>query len=180
MYSNRFYSLSNILKNFVLQTRHFARTTPNVNKVTLYLQRAKLIDSIRLSLRSNSPDNSLVTVLSSPALDSFVVTNALRAAPSPDSALFLVETLKKIPHFSHTQYTLYALAKILANSGQVGKLDALINAINSGKFINVARVVSWIACGGMLLLVILTRFSVFGMSGEKPWISIHVRSRIIS
>ncbi|XP_022894942.1 pentatricopeptide repeat-containing protein At5g66631-like [Olea europaea var. sylvestris] len=140
MYSNRFYSLSNILKNFVLQTRHFARTTPNVNKVTLYLQRAKLIDSIRLSLRSNSPDNSLVTVLSSPALDSFVVTNALRAAPSPDSALFLVETLKKIPHFSHTQYTLYALAKILANSGQVGKLDALINAINSGKFINVARV----------------------------------------
>ncbi|CAI9777489.1 unnamed protein product [Fraxinus pennsylvanica] len=140
MYSNRFYSINNILNNFVLQTRHFARTTPNVNKVTLYLQRAKLIDSIRLSLRSNSPDNSLLTALSSPALDSFVVTNALRAAPSPDSALFLVETLKKIPHFSHTQHTLYALAKILAKSGQVGKLGALINAINSGKFINVARV----------------------------------------
>ncbi|KAL2528418.1 Pentatricopeptide repeat-containing protein [Forsythia ovata] len=155
MYSNKFYSINNILNNFILQTRHFARTTPNVNKVTLYLQRAKLIDSIRLSLRSNSPDNSLVTVLSSPALDSFVVTNALRAAPSPDSALFLVETLKKIPYFSHTQNTLYALAKILAKSGQVGKLGALINAINSGKFISVARVsfmdrMRWYAAAGDL------------------------------
>ncbi|KAL2504833.1 Pentatricopeptide repeat-containing protein [Abeliophyllum distichum] len=155
MYSNKFCSINNILNNFILQTRHFARSTHNVNKVTLYLQRAKLIDSIRLSLRSNSPDNSLVTVLSSPALDSFVVTNALRAAPSPDSALFLVETLKKIPYFSHTQNTLYALAKILAKSGQVGKLGALINAINSGKFVNVARVsfmdrMRWYAAAGDL------------------------------
>ncbi|KAL2528477.1 Pentatricopeptide repeat-containing protein [Forsythia ovata] len=155
MYSNKFYSINIILNNFILQTRHFARTTPNVNKVTLYLQRAKLIDSIRLSLRSNSPDNSLVTVLSSPALDSFVLTNALRAAPSPDSALFLVETLKKIPYFSHTQNTLYALAKILAKSGQVGKLGALINAINSGKFTSVARVsfmdrMRWYAAAGDL------------------------------
>lgn len=111
-----------------------------MNKVSLYLQRAKLIDSIRLCLRSNSPETSLVNILSSPSLDSFVVANALRSAPSPVSALYLIETLKKIENFSHSQDTLHALAKILAKSGQTGKLGALIDAINTGKFINVAYV----------------------------------------
>ncbi|KAL0430350.1 UNVERIFIED_CONTAM: Pentatricopeptide repeat-containing protein [Sesamum radiatum] len=53
-------------------------------------------------------------------MDSFVVSNALRSAPSAD--------------------TLHALAKILAKSGQIGKLEALIDAINTGKFVNVAYI----------------------------------------
>ncbi|KAG8367027.1 hypothetical protein BUALT_Bualt16G0029700 [Buddleja alternifolia] len=140
MYSSRVYSVSIFFKNFTLQACHFSRTTRNVNKVSLYLQRAKLIDSIRLCLRTNAPEISLLNILRSPSLDSFVVTNAIRSAPTPTSALSLIETLKRVQHFSHTQDTLHALAKVLAKSGQTGRLGALIDAINTGKFINVAFV----------------------------------------
>ncbi|KAI3462804.1 hypothetical protein Pfo_019467 [Paulownia fortunei] len=140
MYSSRLYSINIFFKNFTLQACRFSGTPRNLNKVSLYLQRAKLIDSIRLCLRSNAPESSLVNILSSPSLDSFVVTNALRSAPSPVSALSLIETLKKIKDFSHSQDTLHALAKILAKSGQTGKLGALIDAINTGKFLNVAYI----------------------------------------
>lgn len=138
---------------FAVQCRCFSRK-PCGNQVALYLQRAKLIDSIRLSMRSSSLE-SLVPVLNDPALDSFVVTNALHSAPSPESALFLVESLKGIPHFRHTQHSLHALAKILAKAGQVARLKALINGIDSGKFINVARVsfmdkMRWFAAAGDL------------------------------
>ncbi|CAI9089316.1 OLC1v1023874C1 [Oldenlandia corymbosa var. corymbosa] len=130
--------VSCILGNLSLRICTFS-TVPDVNKVTLYLQRSRLIDSIRLSLRSNSPE-SLLPLLQSPALDAFVVNNALKSAPSPDSALLLIEKLKNISRFSHNQQTLYTLAKILARCGQTSKLRALINAIDSGKFTNVARV----------------------------------------
>ncbi|GFQ05499.1 pentatricopeptide repeat-containing protein at5g66631 [Phtheirospermum japonicum] len=140
MYSTRLHSITTIFKNLTLQLRSFSGTTRNPNKVSLYLQRAKLIDSIRLHLRSNAPEISLVSILNNPSLDSFVVTNALRSAPSPISALSLIETLKKIESFSHSQDTLHALAKILAKSGQTCKLSALIDSINTGKFINVAYI----------------------------------------
>ncbi|KAL3636508.1 hypothetical protein CASFOL_018807 [Castilleja foliolosa] len=140
MYPTRLHSITNIFKNITPQVRHFSGTTQNPNKVSLYLQRAKLIDSIRLHLRSNSPETSLVNILNNPSLDSFVVSNALRSAPSPISALSLIETLKKIKTFSHSQETLHALAKILAKSGQTCKLGALIDSINTGKFINVAYI----------------------------------------
>lgn len=125
-----------------------------MNKVTLYFQRARLIDSMRLGLRSDSPD-SLLPLLQSPTLDCFVVNNALKSAPSPESALSLIEKLKTIPHFSHNQQTLYSLAKILAKCSQTSKLRALINAINAGKFTNVARVsfmdrMRWYALAGDL------------------------------
>lgn len=138
MYLTRFYKINSKFNYLSLHFRCFFGTQ-NVNKVALYFQRAKLIDSIRLALRSNSSDN-LITYLENPSLDSFVVTKALQSAPFPDSALYLIECLKKIPHFSHTHNTLYALAKILAKARETAKLQALINAINSGKFINAARV----------------------------------------
>ncbi|KAL0461512.1 UNVERIFIED_CONTAM: Pentatricopeptide repeat-containing protein [Sesamum latifolium] len=140
MFSSRIYSVSAFLKKFTLQSCHFSGTTRKLNKVSLYLQRAKLIDSIRLCLRSNVAESSLVDILNIPSLDSFVVSNALRSAPSAGSALYLVETLKKVKDFSHSQDTLHALAKILAKSGQIGKLEALIDAINTGKFVNVAYI----------------------------------------
>ncbi|KAI3726228.1 hypothetical protein L1987_66025 [Smallanthus sonchifolius] len=62
-------------------------------------------DRIRIVLRSDSQE-SLVSILNDHALDSFVVTNALKSAPSPDTALFLIESLKKIPNFIHNQNTL--------------------------------------------------------------------------
>ncbi|KAK4710404.1 hypothetical protein R3W88_004917 [Solanum pinnatisectum] len=138
MYLNRFYKINSTFNYVSLHFRRFLGTQ-NVNKVALYFQRARLIDSIRLALRSSSSDN-LVTNLENPSLDSFVVTKALQSAPSPESALHLIECLKKIPHFSHTHNTLYALAKILAKERKTAKLQALINAINSGKFVNAARV----------------------------------------
>ncbi|KAL6575468.1 hypothetical protein OROMI_012753 [Orobanche minor] len=99
--------------------------------------------------------SSLTNILRSPSLDSFVVTNALRSAPSPVSALQLIEILKKVETFSHTQETLHALANILAKSGQTSMLGALIDAINTGKFVNVAYVnfmdrMRWYAAAGDL------------------------------
>lgn len=153
VYFSRVFDRHVLFDALTIQSRKFSRKSC-VNQVSLYLQRAKLIDSIRLTLRSSSPE-SLVSVLNDPALDSFVVTNALHSAPSPESAMFLVESLKGIPHFKHTQNSLHALAKILAKSGQVARLKALINGINSGKFINVARVsfmdkMRWFAAAGDL------------------------------
>lgn len=157
MYIRRFVRPRNLLTSLTPMVRYFANK-PHVNEVSRYLQRAKLIDSIRLALRSNSP-RSLIPLLNDPALDSFVVANALRCAPSPESALSLTETLQTIPHFRHTQYTLYALAIILSKSQQIAKLKALIEAINSGKFPNVARVsfmdsMRWYAAAGDLDLVL--------------------------
>ncbi|RAL39572.1 hypothetical protein DM860_003105 [Cuscuta australis] len=153
MFLGIFYKITGQTNLLTVQYRHFSKTQ-NVNKVTLYLERARLIDSIRLCLRSDSTE-CLSKLLRSPSLDSFVVTSALRSAPSPESALLFVESLKEISHFSHTTNTLYALAKILAKSRQKGKLQALINGINTGKFTNVARVsymdrMRWYAAAGDL------------------------------
>ncbi|KAL5704891.1 hypothetical protein ACHQM5_023255 [Ranunculus cassubicifolius] len=130
-----------------MQFRQFVtsiRNSPNLhpsNSVHLYLQRSKLINSIRLALRSNSPLPSLLPLLTSPTLDSFVITHSLRSAPSPDSAISFLQTLQThLPNFTHTQTTLYSLAKILAKSHRIAHLHALVHQINSGKFINVARV----------------------------------------
>lgn len=146
-------------------------STPYENKVALYLQRAKLIDSIRLGLRCSSVE-SLIPLMQSPPLDCFVVNNALKSAPSPESALSLVEILKTIPHFSHNQNTLYTLAKILAKSGQTSKLKALINAINAGKFTNVARVsfmdrMRWYSLAGDLNEV-LSSWEEWRVSHRRP------------
>ncbi|KAI3840996.1 hypothetical protein MKX03_018227 [Papaver bracteatum] len=116
-------------------SRHFCTNNAFPNRVSHYLQRAKLIDSIRLALRSPSPTPSLLLpLLNDPKLDSFVVTHSLRSAPSPDSALSLVETLNSIPSFSHTQSTLHAITKILAKSKRISELQKLIDAINNGEF----------------------------------------------
>ncbi|XP_059623742.1 pentatricopeptide repeat-containing protein At5g66631-like [Cornus florida] len=137
MYLRGFFYTRHLYSCLALPTRFFTSNS-YINKVSLYLKRARLIDSIRLCIRSNS-QRSLIPLLNDPTLDSFVVTNALRSAPSHESALSLVDTLKTVPHFSHNQNTLYTLAKILAKSKQTAKLKALINGINSGKFTNVAR-----------------------------------------
>ncbi|XP_010254978.1 PREDICTED: pentatricopeptide repeat-containing protein At5g66631 [Nelumbo nucifera] len=128
-------TFANLIRN---QTRVFTSDAP-CNRVSLYLQRSRLIDSFRLGLRSKSPA-ALLTLLKNPSLDSFVVTHALRSAPSPDLALSLVETLNSLPNFTHTQTTLHAIAKILAKSGRSVELQSLIDDINAGKFTNVARI----------------------------------------
>ncbi|RVW73280.1 Pentatricopeptide repeat-containing protein [Vitis vinifera] len=108
---------------------------------------SRLIDSIRLILRSNAP-RSLIPLLNDPTVDSFVVANALQSAPSPDSALSLLEILKTIPHFCHTQATIRALAKILANFMELmkwhaaaGDLESVLHAWNryrvSGKQVSI-------------------------------------------
>ncbi|GAV92111.1 PPR_2 domain-containing protein/PPR_3 domain-containing protein [Cephalotus follicularis] len=133
MYFNKFLHAANLLNQ---QARLFCRA-PVATKVSHYFQRAKLIDSIRLRLRSKSP-NSLTTLLNSRHLDPFVVTHAIRSAPSADSALFLVEILETIPHFTHTQSTLHALATVLAKSQRHSELQSLIDDISAGRY----RVVS--------------------------------------
>ncbi|XP_057951988.1 pentatricopeptide repeat-containing protein At5g66631 [Malania oleifera] len=148
-----YFRSSNLFNNLSQQTRCFASNSFPC-KVSQYLHRAKLIDSIRLGLRSNHPE-SLIPLLSDPSVDSFVVSNALRSAPSPESALSLIQTLEAIPHFSHTQNTVYTLAKILAKSHRSSELKDLIDAVNAGKFTNVARVsfmdrMQWYAAAGDL------------------------------
>lgn len=51
-----------------------------------------------------------------------------------------MESLKEIPHFSHTQATIHAIAKILAKARREIELKALVDAINSGRFRNVFSV----------------------------------------
>ncbi|GMG98873.1 hypothetical protein Nepgr_000713 [Nepenthes gracilis] len=138
MVIRHFFSSRNVFRSLAHQTHGFSHVhIPN--QVSKYLYRAKLIDSIRLSLCSESPE-SLLPILNDPNLDSFVVANALRSAPSPESALSFVEFLKKIPHFSHTQHTLHAISKILAKSNRTSQLRKLIDAINAGKFAKVSPV----------------------------------------
>ncbi|XP_051114782.1 pentatricopeptide repeat-containing protein At5g66631 [Andrographis paniculata] len=128
------------MKRFCLEVNNFGTITRDSNKVSLYFERAKIIDSIRLCLHSNVSQASLVSMLSNARLDSFVVAAALRSAPSPASALSMVEGLKQVKQFSHSQLTLRAVAKILARSGQTRRLGALIDAINAGRFGNIRPV----------------------------------------
>ncbi|KAK7252877.1 hypothetical protein RIF29_37132 [Crotalaria pallida] len=129
--------VNRLTQQLQLQVRSYARD-PFPSKVSHYLLRAKLIDSFRIALRSTNPNNtSLPTLLNHRLLDSFVVTHSLRSAPSADSALSLVQALDKVPRFSHTQHTLYALATVLAKSGRIAELKALIDDIRAKKFGNV-------------------------------------------
>ncbi|XP_048128242.1 pentatricopeptide repeat-containing protein At5g66631-like [Rhodamnia argentea] len=134
------------------QTRLFSRD-PFPSKVSHYLYRARVIDSIRLALRSNS-QSSLTTLLNDRLVDSFVVTHALRSAPSADSALSVIDILKSNANFSHTQGTIYALADILARSSRREELDALVDAINARSFKNVRvshmNLMQWYAAIGDL------------------------------
>lgn len=138
------------------QRRHYARD-PFPNKVSHYLYRAKLIDSIRLRLRSNSP-NSLAPLANDRLLDSFVVTQALRSAPSADSALSLNELLESNSDFTHTQNTVHALATVLAKSRRAGELNYLIEAVKAGRFRNVSlsfmNLMQWQAAIGDLEAVL--------------------------
>ncbi|XP_034683038.1 pentatricopeptide repeat-containing protein At5g66631 [Vitis riparia] len=150
------------------QTRYFTHS-PFSGKISLYLHRARLIDSIRLILRSNGP-RSLIPLLNDPTVDSFVVANALQSAPSPDSALSLLEILKTIPHFCHTQATIRALAKILAKSQRSAELKSLVDDINAGKFWNVRisfmELMKWHAAAGDLESV-LHAWNRYRVSGKQ-------------
>ncbi|XP_007047055.2 PREDICTED: pentatricopeptide repeat-containing protein At5g66631 [Theobroma cacao] len=140
------------------QVRSFARD-PFPNKLTHYLHRAKLIDSIRLALRSDSP-NSLNPLLQTRLLDSFVVTNALRSAPSADSAVSLIENLEQVPNFDHSQNTIFAFATVLAKFKRKDELKALIVDIKGGKFnhvkVSFMNLLFWYATVGDLEEVLST------------------------
>ncbi|KAJ8764246.1 hypothetical protein K2173_005986 [Erythroxylum novogranatense] len=149
------------------KVRFFVRD-PFPNKLTQYLRRAELIDSIRLCVRSN-PD-SLPTLLHSRLLDPFVVTHAIRCTPNADSAIFLVESLKTLPHFSHNQSTLYALATVLAKSRRSSELKFLIADIDAGKYwgvrISFMNLMQWhAACGEMD--AVLDSWDKYRKSGKR-------------
>lgn len=150
-YGKLYRSISHI-KGLNQQTRNYARD-PFPNKVSHYLYRAKLIDSIRLALRSN-PSSFLKPLLSDRLFDSFVVTHALRSAPSAYSALSLVESLETIQQFSHNQNTIHSLATVLAKSRRSGELKSLINSVNGRRFgyvrISFMNLMQWYAAAGDL------------------------------
>jgi len=126
--------------HFHIQIRFYTRRRdPFPTKITHYLNRAKLIDSIRLSLRSNNPNSTLPTLINHRLFDSFVLTHALRSAPCADSALSLIHTIEntKSSNFPHTQNTLHALATVLAKSGKLVELKSLIDDIKRKRFGNV-------------------------------------------
>ncbi|XP_028772213.1 pentatricopeptide repeat-containing protein At5g66631 [Neltuma alba] len=152
MHIRPFFSKFNITIILNQQARSYARD-PFPSKVSHYLYRAKLIDSIRLVLRSSGP-SSLPCLLNDRLLDSFVVTQALRSAPSANSALCLVEELEKIQGFSHTKNTLHALATVLAKSQRTAELKSLIDAITAGRFgkvhVSFMNLMQWHAAAGDL------------------------------
>ncbi|KAK8674038.1 hypothetical protein V6N13_112340 [Hibiscus sabdariffa] len=157
-YFKRFSSCRNLFSLLNQQVRSFARE-PFPNKLTHYLRRAKLIDSIRLALRSNSP-NSLNPLLQTRLLDSFVVANAFRSAPSADSAVSFFENLKQVPNFEHSQNTIFAFATVLAKFKRKEELKALIGDVKDGKFNNVKvsfmNLLFWYSTAGDLQEVLKT------------------------
>ncbi|KAK8717537.1 hypothetical protein V6N13_044800 [Hibiscus sabdariffa] len=157
-YFKRFSSCKTLFSLLNQQVRSFARE-PFPNKLTHYLQRAKLIDSIRLALRSNSP-NSLNPLLQTRLLDSFVVANAFRSAPSADSAVSFFENLKQVPNFEHSQNTIFAFATVLAKFKRKEELKALIGDVKDGKFNNVKvsfmNLLFWYSTAGDLQEVLKT------------------------
>uniref|UniRef100_A0A7N0T7Z2 Pentatricopeptide repeat-containing protein n=1 Tax=Kalanchoe fedtschenkoi TaxID=63787 RepID=A0A7N0T7Z2_KALFE len=157
---------TNSANGFIKKPRHATRS-PFPDEVSHYLFRARLIDSIRLSLRSASP-TPLISVVNTPNLDSFVVANAIRSAPSTESALSLVEMLEQVPHFLHSQNTLNALAKVLARGRRVAELKSLINDIEEGRFMNVhvsyMNQMQWFAAAGDLESVLRVRDAYRGSS----------------
>ncbi|KAL9258832.1 Pentatricopeptide repeat-containing protein [Drosera capensis] len=130
-------NVRNLIQSSTHQRRGFSQYIAP-NQVSKYFARAKLIDTIRLGLHSSSPD-ALISVLENSKLDSFVITNAIRAAPSPDSALTLVKNLERSPYFSHTKHSVHAIAKVLARSRRSNELRELIGAINEGEFRKVGK-----------------------------------------
>ncbi|KAJ1282447.1 hypothetical protein BS78_03G052600 [Paspalum vaginatum] len=89
---------------------------PTTGRVALYLRRARLIDSIRLRLRS-SPHSS-----PPPPDDPVVALHAIRAAPTPSSALSLFRALPSPPPPPLPLYQ--ALASRLASFAAVPDLRA--------------------------------------------------------
>ncbi|MBA0833876.1 hypothetical protein Goarm_006289 [Gossypium armourianum] len=158
MIFERFSPFKNLFSLLNQQVRSFARD-PFPNKLTHYLHRAKLIDSIRLALRSNSP-NSLNPLLQTRLLDSFVVANAFRSAPSADSAISFFENLKQVPNFAHSQNTIFAFATVLAKFKRKEELKALIGDAKDGKFNNVKvsfmNLLFWYSTAGDLQEVLET------------------------
>lgn len=168
MYIKQLFRKISLCNNLVQQTRCFINN-PFSGNISLYLHRARLIDSIRLILRSNTP-RSLIPILNNPSVDSFVVANALRSAPSPDSALSLIEILEAIPHFRHTPATIRALAKILAKSQRNAELKKLVDDIDAGKFwnvrVNFMELMKWHAAAGDLESV-LHAWNRYRVSGKQ-------------
>ncbi|GAB2250850.1 hypothetical protein Droror1_Dr00017100 [Drosera rotundifolia] len=126
------------VRSLIQSSTHHVSQYVAPNQVSKYFARAKLIDTIRLGLPSSSPD-ALIAVLENSKLDSFVITNAIRAAPSPDSALNLVKNLERSPYFSHTKHSVHAVAKVLARSRRSNELRELVGAINDGEFRKVGK-----------------------------------------
>ncbi|XP_074566964.1 pentatricopeptide repeat-containing protein At5g66631 [Curcuma longa] len=96
----------------------------SVGQVSLYFRRARLIDALRLRLRSPDPPTDLPQ-----PLDSFVAVHALRSAPSPESALSLFRSLP-----SPSTPILHALAKRLALARRLADLRSLLDAADAGSF----------------------------------------------
>ncbi|QCD90980.1 pentatricopeptide repeat-containing protein At5g66631 [Vigna unguiculata] len=147
-------NLLNRLSSQVQARSYIRRREPFLTKVSHYLNRAKLIDSIRLTLRSKHPDASLPSLINHRLFDSFVLTHALRSSPSADSALSIVHALEKNSNFSHTDHTLHALATVLAKAGRCSELKSLIDAIRANRFgtfrISSMNLMQWHAAAGDL------------------------------
>lgn len=162
-------------QSFSYSTLSRSSLTPSVslNAISLYFQRSQLISSLKHALRSNAPLESLASLVNTPLLDSFVVSRALQYAPSADSALLLVKTLKNVPHFSHTRMTLKALGIVLAKFRRFPELQGLISSIRNKDFPDVSTKsidmdeFSWYAVSGDVDTVLHVWDKIKGSRGRR-------------
>lgn len=88
-----------------------------VSRVALYLRRARLIDSLRLRLRSPSSPPPPI-----PSADPVVALHAIRAAPTPASAIYLFRAFPSPPPLP----LFHALASRLASLAALPDLRSLL------------------------------------------------------
>ncbi|GLJ27244.1 hypothetical protein SUGI_0534350 [Cryptomeria japonica] len=125
-YINPFHSYSRNINN--PNTQH----APQINKASHYFQRAKRIDRLRLLLHNKPWTPSLPKDLERIALDTFVVSQALRTSKLlPLTALSFTKWLKSKPELYNNYYIHHSIIKVLSDAGKVEQIQSMVEEIKS-------------------------------------------------
>ncbi|KAK6922775.1 hypothetical protein RJ641_011079, partial [Dillenia turbinata] len=79
------------------------------------------------------------------------------------SALSIIDALKRVPHFSHTQVTIHTIAKILAKAQRDEEMLLI-----RGSLLMLLVLALWIECDGHLESVVRVWDEWRGLMGKQP------------